>query len=104
MSFDNLSLKELLEIEAKIAIAKVKAKANEITVFKQECEAMAAKRGVDIADIFGKIGRTKPPVPAKYQDRPRAAYRDPQSGKTWTGFGRAPFWIVGKDRAKFATR
>lgn len=143
LSLDTLSFKELIEIEAKIADAKTKAKANEIAAFKQECETMAARRGVDIADIFGKL-RSKTPVPPKYVhppsgktwsgrgraprwlhgDRaryvidgasaqplksdgsdtlmgPKAKYRDPASGKTWSGMGRAPFWIVGKDRARF---
>jgi len=31
-----------------------------------------------------------------------AKYRDPVSGKTWTGRGKPPMWIVGQDRAKFA--
>ena len=30
-----------------------------------------------------------------------AAFRDPATGKTWTGWGRAPAWIMGKDRAAF---
>ena len=31
-----------------------------------------------------------------------AKYREPQSGKTWTGFGRAPAWLAGvKDREAF---
>ncbi len=28
-------------------------------------------------------------------------YRDPESGKTWTGRGVAPKWIAGKDREAF---
>lgn len=28
-------------------------------------------------------------------------YRDPQTGKTWNGFGRPPKWIQGKDRALY---
>jgi DNA-binding protein H-NS len=28
-------------------------------------------------------------------------YRDPATGNTWTGRGKAPKWIDGKDRAKF---
>lgn len=35
---------------------------------------------------------TKPVVPK---------YRDPVSGKTWSGRGHAPAWIVGKDRDAF---
>ena len=29
-------------------------------------------------------------------------FRDPETGATWTGRGRAPAWIAGKDRAKYA--
>lgn len=28
-------------------------------------------------------------------------YRDPQTGKTWSGRGRIPKWIEGKDRENF---
>lgn len=28
-------------------------------------------------------------------------YRDPRSGKTWTGRGKPPAWIVSKDRTRF---
>ena len=28
-------------------------------------------------------------------------YRDPESGKTWCGYGRPPNWIRGKDRERF---
>ncbi|MGI4856775.1 MAG: H-NS family nucleoid-associated regulatory protein [Janthinobacterium lividum] len=29
-------------------------------------------------------------------------YRDPESGKTWSGRGKPPLWIAGKDRDGFA--
>lgn len=31
-------------------------------------------------------------------------YANPQTGETWTGRGRAPKWIDGKDRTKFAIK
>ena len=31
----------------------------------------------------------------------RVRYRDPETGRTWTGFGRPPDWIRGKDRGPF---
>ncbi|OMG74804.1 H-NS histone family protein [Burkholderia ubonensis] len=31
-------------------------------------------------------------------------YRDPVTGATWSGRGRAPSWIVGRDRAAFLIR
>jgi DNA-binding protein H-NS len=35
------------------------------------------------------------------QSEPVAKYRDPVSGSTWSGRGRAPHWIAGKDREAF---
>lgn len=37
-------------------------------------------------------------------DGPKVApkYRDPASGKTWTGRGKPPRWIQNQDREKFA--
>ncbi|SIT42421.1 Histone family protein nucleoid-structuring protein H-NS [Paraburkholderia ribeironis] len=35
----------------------------------------------------------KAPLPAKYQD--------PKSGNTWSGRGKPPKWIVGKNRERF---
>ena len=28
-------------------------------------------------------------------------YRDPQTGRTWNGFGRPPNWIRGQNRGRF---
>lgn len=28
-------------------------------------------------------------------------YRDPESGRTWNGFGRPPNWIRGQDRERY---
>jgi DNA-binding protein H-NS len=31
-------------------------------------------------------------------------YRDPATGATWSGRGRAPKWLVGADRSRFEVR
>ena len=37
-----------------------------------------------------------------YNTKPvKPKYRDPVSGKTWSGRGRIPAWIAGKDRTAF---
>ncbi|THJ46770.1 H-NS histone family protein [Burkholderia sp. LS-044] len=33
--------------------------------------------------------------------RPEPKYRDPETGATWSGRGRPPAWIDGKDRVPF---
>lgn len=65
------------------------------------------KHGLTIADIdayggSGKRGR-KPGVKLTAVATSTAAkYRDPKTGATWTGHGRAPAWIAdAKDRSKF---
>lgn len=42
----------------------------------------------------GAKGTEKAKAPAKY--------KDPVSGKTWTGHGMQPKWLVGKDRSEFS--
>ena len=44
-------------------------------------------------DLFGKQKATA---------RVEAKYKDPETGATWSGRGRAPKWLEGKTRAEFA--
>ncbi|MDR2154242.1 MAG: H-NS histone family protein [Burkholderiaceae bacterium] len=48
-------------------------------------------------DIFPSGRKTRAISNAKIPPK----YRDPASGQTWTGRGKAPKWIDGKDRAQF---
>ncbi len=73
-------IKELRKNERHVAIAKVREIIAEFDLMADEVFAKVAK-GV----------RTK--VAPKY--------RDPASGKTWTGRGRTPRWLDGKDANAF---
>lgn len=60
------------------------------------CRAQIAEFNLTEADLFTtrKVNRTSGmPVPAKY--------KDPATGATWTGRGKAPKWIDNQDRTKF---
>ena len=65
------------------------------------------KYGLTTADLDahtgGKKRGPKPGAKAAAKSAASAAkYRDPKSGATWTGHGRAPAWIANaKDRSKF---
>jgi DNA-binding protein H-NS len=65
-------------------------------------KSIVAEFGLSQGDVFGpgrparKAGKTGMKVPPKY--------RDPASGKTWTGRGVAPNWIKDKNRADFLIR
>jgi len=56
----------------------------------QECVSLL---GITQADIFGKD--------ARHKQRRKAKYFDPATGKTWSGLGREPLWIKGRNRADF---
>ena len=37
----------------------------------------------------------------KKRGKVAAKYKNPSTEETWTGRGKAPIWIAGKDRTKF---
>jgi DNA-binding protein H-NS len=100
----------LQSIQARIAKLQSQAEAVEK---KQSSNVLAkirdlmAKHGVTTADIESYIGGKrrgrKAGASAKASQSVAAAkYRDPKSGATWSGRGRAPAWIASaKDRTKF---
>lgn len=51
--------------------------------------------GLTCNDIFAT------PVKKTGRSKVAAKYRDPVSGKTWTGRGKAPQWIAGKNRDQY---
>jgi DNA-binding protein H-NS len=73
------------------------ARKNEITQAKEKVNAIMREYGLTVADL-GAVAKVKPvktraPVPTKY--------RDDATGQTWTGRGRAPKWLEGKDKNQY---
>lgn len=73
----------------------------------EKIRELMAKHGLTIADIDAHTGdkqrATKAVAKTRSNDSAAAVkYRDPKSGATWTGHGRAPGWIASaKNRDKF---
>ena len=61
-----------------------------------EARALIAEFGLTEADVFGGAKAAR-----KSTGKVVAKYRDPASGKEWTGRGKPPTWIAGKDREQF---
>ncbi|MES2261167.1 MAG: H-NS histone family protein [Pseudomonadota bacterium] len=89
------------EYQAKIAelqnLAESARKA-ELSDAKEKIAAIMRETGLTLADLGGankpaKAVKTRAPVPMKY--------RDEATGQSWTGRGRAPKWLEGKDKADF---
>ena len=90
--------------DLKAQIAKLQAQAEEarrteIDNVIADIRQKIAEYGLTAQDLgfalAAKRGRPpkKTPLPAKYQD--------PKSGSTWSGRGKPPKWIVGKNRERF---
>jgi DNA-binding protein H-NS len=85
------------EYKAKIAELETlaeNARKNEIQEAKEKIAAIMRDFNLTLADL-GSVGKAKPaktraPVPLKY--------RDDATGQTWTGRGRAPKWLEGKNK------
>lgn len=73
----------------------------------EKIKSLMAEHGITTADIDSHSGGKKrgPKPGAKTVAKagsPIAKYRDPKTGATWSGHGRAPAWIASaKDRSKF---
>ncbi|MGF6722703.1 DNA-binding protein H-NS [Paraburkholderia sp. GAS41] len=90
--------------ELKAQIARLQAQADEARRTElgnviEEIRGKIAEYGLTAQDLgFAPAARRgrppkKAPLPPKYQD--------PKSGNTWSGRGKPPKWIAGKNRERF---
>ena len=90
--------------ELKAQIARLQAQADEARRTElgnviEEIRSKIAEYGLTAQDlgfaVAARRGRPpkKAPLPPKYQD--------PKSGNTWSGRGKPPKWIAGKNRERF---
>jgi DNA-binding protein H-NS len=64
-------------------------------------KALISEFGLTQEDIFGGARATKKEKTVGDKVKVAAKYRDPVSGKEWSGRGLAPKWLQGKDKAEF---
>jgi DNA-binding protein H-NS len=79
-------------LEAQIEAARKAENAEAIAQVK----ALIAEHGLTQQDIFGGAKRGR-----KASGSVAPKYKDPISGATWSGRGKAPKWIEGQDRNLF---
>lgn len=88
------SLQELLAqkeaLEQQIAQIKKAERADAL----QNARSLIDTFDLTVDELFGKQKSTGKAVAVKY--------RNPETGETWTGRGRAPRWLEGKNREDFA--
>lgn len=92
-------------------IAKLQAQAESLvskksTVVLEKIRELMEKHGIGVSDIEAHVGKRRGRKPGAVAATKKGAsvakYRDPKSGATWTGHGRAPAWIANaRDRSRF---
>ncbi|AOJ10004.1 H-NS family nucleoid-associated regulatory protein [Burkholderia mayonis] len=77
-------------LEAEINAVKLEAR----NAVLAEVRRMVGEFDISAHEVYG-AGR------GRKRQRGEAKYRDPVTGTTWSGRGRPPAWINGKDRTHF---
>jgi DNA-binding protein H-NS len=85
-------MKQIAELQA---LAE-EARRNEIEEARAKIQKIMQASGIALDDLQGdkkKVGKVRSSVSPKY--------KDPTTGRTWTGRGRAPAWLNGRNKDDF---
>ena len=91
VSVEKMSLREINDLEAKIAKAKSAAREKAKVDIKAKIDRLLQGSDFTIGDLYGNVGRGR--------GRPKTAvkYANPENrSETWTGRGRKPNWLVAR--------
>lgn len=91
--------KELLQQQEALALQIEEARKREIADALARVRSLVAEFGLTEKDVFPSGRKT---TGTRTGSKVAPKYRDPATGQTWTGRGKAPKWIEGKDRNPFA--
>ena len=92
------SYKELIKQRESLELQIADARKKELAQAIAQARALVAEFGLTAQDIFPSGRAQTKRAGAKVA----AKYRNPATNETWTGRGKAPKWIAGQDRQKFA--
>lgn len=93
INVDKMSLKELVDLEAKVQKALSNARDRERSVLKEKMAELAKNHGFSVNELFG--GARGARGAAKGKSLGIAKYANPENrADTWTGRGRKPNWLV----------
>lgn len=82
---------------AELQVLAEQARQSELSEAKKRIQEMMKASGLTVADLQ----EAKRPTQVKKQGSVVPKYRDPESGQTWTGRGRAPRWLAGRNKNEF---
>ena len=73
------------------------ARKDELSGAIQKIKDLMQQHGITVEDLSSGT-RAKP---AKVKGSVAPQFKNPETGETWTGRGRAPRWLDGKDKEEF---
>ena len=91
------SYAEYVEQIAKLQSLAEAARKDELSGAIQKIQGLMQQYGITVEDLSSGT-RTKP---TKAKGTVAAQFKNPETGQTWTGRGRAPRWLDGKDKEQF---
>ena len=91
------SYAEYVEQIAKLQSLAEAARKDELSGAIQKIKDLMQQYGITVDDLSSGT-RSKQ---AKAKGTVAAQFKNPESGETWTGRGRAPRWLDGKDKEQF---
>ena len=101
-SLGNTEMATLKEIDAQLAALQAQReelRKSELKTAVDKVRGLVAEYGLTESDLFPPARGTRS---ANAGAKVAPKYRDPATGATWTGRGKAPKWIEGQEREKFA--
>ncbi len=91
VNVDKLTLKELNDLEAKLAKAKSQVREKSKAELKDKIERLVDGTGFSVAELYGFA------VKGRGRGKSAAKYANPENrAETWTGRGRKPNWLVAR--------
>jgi DNA-binding protein H-NS len=90
---------EYQEQIAKLQSLAEQVRQNEIVEARRQVRELMQKHNLSAADLI--TPPRKPVVSGRKQATVQAKYQDPASGRSWSGRGRTPRWLDGKNREDF---
>jgi len=93
------SYKELLAQKAALDAQIAQARAAEVSAAVNTVKQLVADFGLTAEDVFSTVKKRE--GSAAKGGKVAAKYLNPETGDTWTGRGKAPRWLDGKDRDQF---
>jgi len=92
------SYKELLKQREALELKINEARRNELSEAVSQVRALVTEFGLTAQDVF-PAGKARS---ASAGSKVAPKYRNPATGQTWTGRGKAPKWIQNENREQFA--